>query len=79
MNNLIFPDPDDILTQDILNICYNYSKNNNYEIIRYNLLDQSENDIFYNSIVNKLYSRRIEQPELLESFYIIKNIIIFKI
>ena len=61
---LIFPDPDDILTQDILNICYHYSKNNNYEIIRYNLLDQSENDIFYNSIVNKLDSRRIEQPEL---------------
>ena len=32
---LIFPDPDDILTQAILNICYHYSKNNNYEIIRY--------------------------------------------
>ena len=61
---LIFPDPDDILTQDILDICYHYSKNNNYEIIRYNLFDQRENDIFYNSIVNKLDSRRIEQPEL---------------
>jgi len=61
---LIFPDPDDILAQDILNICYQYSKINNYEIIRYNLLDQRENDIFYNSIVNKLDSRRIEQPEL---------------
>ena len=61
---LIFPDPDDILTQDILNTCYQYSKVNNYEIIRYNLFDQRENDIFYNSIVNKLDSRRIEQPEL---------------
>jgi len=61
---LIFPDPDDIFSQDILNICYQYSKINNYEIIRYNLLDQRENDIFYNSIVNKLDSRRIEQPEL---------------
>ena len=61
---LIFPDPDDILTQDILNTCYQYSKKNNYEMIRYNLFDQRENDIFYNSIVNKLDSRRIEQPEL---------------
>ena len=61
---LIFPDPDDILAQDILNMCYQYSKVNNYEIIRYNLFDQRENDIFYNSIVSKLDSRRIEQPEL---------------
>ena len=61
---LIFPDPDDILTQDILNTCYQYSKVNNYEIIRYNLFDQRENDIFYNSIVNKLDNRKIEQPEL---------------
>ena len=61
---LIFPDPDDILTQDILNTCYHFSKVNNYEIIRYNLFDQRENDIFYNSIVSKLDSRRIEQPEL---------------
>jgi glycosyltransferase involved in cell wall biosynthesis len=61
---LIFPDPDDILTQDILNTCYQFSKLNNYEIIRYNLFDQRENDIFYNSIVSKLDSRRIEQPEL---------------
>ena len=61
---LIFPDPDDILAQDILNTCYQYSKMYNYEIIRYNLFDQRENDIFYNSIVSKLDSRRIEQPEL---------------
>ena len=61
---LIFPDPDDILAQDILNTCYQYSKVNNYEIIRYNLFDQRENDIFYNSIVSKLDSKRIEQPEL---------------
>ena len=61
---LIFPDPDDILTQDILNICYEYSKKNNYEIIRYNLFDKRENEIFYNSIVNKLNSKKIEQPEL---------------
>jgi hypothetical protein len=61
---LIFPDPDDILAQDTLNIFYQYSKVNNYEIIRYNLFDQRENDIFYNSLVSKLDSKRIEQPEL---------------
>ena len=61
---LIFPDPDDILAQDILNTCYQYSKINNYEIVRYNLFDQRENDIFHSSIVNNLDSRRIEQPEL---------------
>ena len=43
---LIFPDPDDILAQDILKTCYQYSKVNNYEIIRYNLLEKRENDIF---------------------------------
>ena len=36
-----------------------------YEIKRYNLFDQRENDIFYNSIINKLDSRRIGQPGLL--------------
>jgi glycosyltransferase involved in cell wall biosynthesis len=65
---LIFPDPDDILAQDTLNIFYQYSKVNNYEIIRYNLFDQRENDIFYNSIVSNLDSKRIEQPELFYYF-----------
>ena len=33
-------------------------------MIRYNLFDQRENDIFYNSIVSKLDSRSIGKPEL---------------
>ena len=31
----IFPDPDDLLSHNILNICYKYSKKFKYEVIRF--------------------------------------------
>ena len=34
---LIFPDPDDLLSVDILKYCYDKSKKENYEIVRFNL------------------------------------------
>ena len=34
---LIFPDPDDILASDILNYSYTKAKNNNYDMIKFNL------------------------------------------
>lgn len=33
---VIFPDPDDILSYNILNICYNYIKRYKYDFIRFN-------------------------------------------
>ena len=34
---LIFPDPDDILSEDILSKCYEIAKKNNFEMIRFNM------------------------------------------
>ena len=61
---LIIPDPDDILSNDILNICYNNSKNNNYDMMRFNIFNKNENTIFFNYIVEKLESKPIYQPQL---------------
>ena len=61
---IIIPDPDDILSKDILNICYKISKEKNLEMIRFNLLDKSTNNIFFDFYVNNLDSRVIYQPEL---------------
>ena len=33
---IIIPDPDDIISRNILNICYNYAEKKDYEIIRFN-------------------------------------------
>jgi glycosyltransferase involved in cell wall biosynthesis len=61
---IIIPDPDDILSKDILDACYKTSKEKNVEMIRFNLLDKKTNNIFYDFYVNKLESRVIYQPEL---------------
>ena len=34
---LIFPDPDDILSEDILNYCSYFIKRHNFEMIRFNI------------------------------------------
>ena len=34
----IFPDPDDILSQNIINLCYRYAKKYKYEVIRCSIL-----------------------------------------
>ena len=72
---VILPDPDDILSQNILNICYNEAIKNNYEMIRFNLY--SDFYFPFNTIANNL-KNIIYQPEL--STYLIygygyKNII----
>ena len=33
---IILPDPDDLLSKNILNSCYNLAKQYNYDIIRFN-------------------------------------------
>ena len=34
---LIFPDPDDILSNDILKYCYNKANKENYDMIRFSI------------------------------------------
>ena len=58
---LILPDPDDILSQNILNISYHIASKNNYEMIRFNMY--SEFYFPFNTISNNL-KNIIFQPEL---------------
>ena len=60
---IIFPDPDDILTQNILEVCYKIVKLYNIEMIRFNIY-MGNKKIFLNNIVQKLESKLIFQPEL---------------
>ena len=59
---LIFPDPDDIISKNIINFCYNFIKAYNYEMIRFNLYEG--NDVFLKDIVYGLENKIIIQPEL---------------
>ena len=61
---IIIPDPDDILSKDILYKCYEISKKYNFEMIRFNILEKKSNHIFFDFFVNNLESRPIYQPEL---------------
>lgn len=59
---LIFPDPDDILSKNIINFCYNFIKAHNYEMIRFNIF--TGHNIFFNKRVKGLENKLIYQPEL---------------
>lgn len=58
----IFPDPDDIISQNIINFCYNFIRIYNYEMIRFNLF--TGKNIFLKKIVLGLENKLINQPEL---------------
>ena len=38
---LILPDPDDIISKDIINVSYKFAKKNNYEMIRFTIYEES--------------------------------------
>jgi glycosyltransferase involved in cell wall biosynthesis len=58
---IIIPDPDDIISRNILKICYKYAEKYNYEIIRFNTYKGNNIVNFnYTIIIKKL----IFQPEL---------------
>jgi glycosyltransferase involved in cell wall biosynthesis len=59
---LIFPDPDDIISNNIINFCYNFIKTHNYEMLRFNLF--IGHHIFLKNIVYGLENKIINQPEL---------------
>jgi glycosyltransferase involved in cell wall biosynthesis len=58
----IFPDPDDIISRNIINFCYNFIRTYNYEMLRFNLF--KGNKIFFQNIVNGLENKIIKQPKL---------------
>jgi len=58
---LIFPDPDDILAPNILRICYNSAKENNLELIRFNMY--CDRKYVYSTIPDKIVNI-IYKPDL---------------
>ena len=66
---LIFPDPDDILSNDILKICYNIAKRYNYDLIRF--IFCRKDNLYINKFIN-MKSNSIYQPEL-SSFIFYSN------
>jgi len=59
---IILPDPDDIITEEILKYLYNYSVKYKYEMIRFNMY--IGNKRVFNNNFNSLKKRAIFQPEL---------------
>jgi len=60
---LIFPDPDDILSEDILNYCYYFVERNNFEMIRFNIY-LGKRTIMLNNVIKGIKRKRVYQPEL---------------
>ena len=58
---LVFPDSDDILSRDILNICYKTCKTYNYDLVRFNMYSDH---YFIFGLIDIHLKRAIFQPEL---------------
>jgi glycosyltransferase involved in cell wall biosynthesis len=69
---LIFPDPDDIISKNIINYCYNFIRTYNYEMVRFNLYT-TNHEIFLKDIVNNLENKKISQPELSTNLFYAKG------
>ena len=63
---LIFPDPDDILSNDIFDHCYTEAKNKDYDMIKFNLYTGNKRNILRN--INNIKIQEIHQKNL--SYYI---------
>jgi len=59
---LIFPDSDDILSNDILKYCYYKATTENYDLIRFNLYDGNKEGII--NYLKMIKNQKILQPEL---------------
>ena len=67
---LIFPDPDDILAKDILNYSYTKAKNNNYDMIKFNLYTGNKKHIL--RTIKNIKIQEVYQ-EILSSFIFYGN------
>lgn len=56
---VVLQDPDDILSKNIINLCYTYAEKYSYEMIRFNIFFGKEK-----KLKNKLGNRCIYQPKL---------------
>ena len=64
---IIIPDPDDILSNNILRICYNFAEKYKYDFIRFNIY-LGNRKLLLKNIAKNLGGITIYQPEL--SIYI---------
>ena len=60
---IILPDPDDIITKNILNLCYKYVIKYKVEMIRFNIY-LGKGVYCFNDRINKIKYKLINQPEL---------------
>lgn len=60
-SNIILPDPDDIISKDIISNCLYYAEKYKFEIIRYLSYTGNKQKI---KIINDIESRPVYQPEL---------------
>ena len=65
---IIIPDPDDILSKDIINTCYNYVEKYNYEIIRFNIY-KGNGKIGLDKHLYNLLNKMVYQPKLSAYIY----------
>ena len=63
-NYIIIPDSDDILSNKILQNCYETSIKYNYEMIRFNQYEQKTKGKGWMQVINNLESHEIYQPKL---------------
>lgn len=64
---IMLPDPDDIISKNILTACYIYAQKYNYDIIRFNMY-RGKKLIINKNIINELENKPLYQPEL--SYYL---------
>ena len=60
---LIFLDPDDLLSNNILMLCYNTAKRYDYDLIRFNIYEGNQK-VNLDYIIKNLTNKPIYQPEL---------------
>ena len=65
---VIIPDPDDIISKEIITICYNYGEKYNYDIIRF-ISYEGHGKIISEDFVKFRTNRPIYQPELSTYMY----------
>jgi len=65
---IIIPDPDDILSKNILNICYKFAEKYQYDIIRFNCYN-GKGILSYNHLIKHLEKKPIYQPDLTTYLY----------
>ena len=68
---LIFPDPDDILSDDILNYCYVKAKIYSYDLIKFNLYSGSK--VYNLKKIKRIKNKDIYQKELILFILILNN------